>query len=119
MEVDYKKLGSTDKLWHISKFMNLGLTPEEIERDKILAEYISTINNYIPIQTENSVGGYSDWAGLYLKVPAFTIEIGPASAPTPIPLEYVEDAYIRNRDVPEMLLKRLNEELLWNLMITN
>ena len=30
MEVDYKKLGSTDKLWHISKFMNLGLTPEEI-----------------------------------------------------------------------------------------
>lgn len=89
-----------------------GLTPEEIERDKILAEYISTINNYIPIQTENSVGGYSDWAGLYLKVPAFTIEIGPASAPTPIPLEYVEDAYIRNRDVPEMLLKRLNEELL-------
>lgn len=30
MEVDYKKLDSTDKLWHISKFMNLGLTPEEI-----------------------------------------------------------------------------------------
>lgn len=88
-----------------------GLTPEEIERDRILAEYISTINGYLPIQTENSVGGYSDWAGLYLKVPAFTIEIGPASAPTPIPLELVEDAYLKNRDVPEKLLLRLNGEI--------
>ena len=89
-----------------------GLTAEEISRDRELAEFISTINGYTPIQTENSVGGYSDWAGLYLKVPAFTIEIGPASAPTPVPLEYVEDAYMRNRDVPAMLLTKLNGEIL-------
>jgi len=89
-----------------------GLTAEEISRDRELAEFITTINGYAPIQTENSVGGYSDWAGLYLKVPAFTIEIGPASAPTPVPLEYVEDAYMRNRDVPAMLLTKLNGEIL-------
>lgn len=86
-----------------------GLTGEEIERDRIYAEYISTINGYQAIQTENSVGGYSDWAGLYLKVPAFTIEIGPISAPTPVPLEYVEDAYLKNREVPRLLLDKLNE----------
>lgn len=86
-----------------------GLTAEEIMRDRELAEFISTINGYTPIKTENSVGGYSDWAGLYLKVPAFTIEIGPASAPTPVPLEYVEDAYIRNREVPIRLLTKLTE----------
>lgn len=85
-----------------------GLTPEEIERDKELAAFISNINNYAPIQTVNSVGGYSDWAGLYLKVPTFTIEIGPVTAPTPVPIEFVEDAYLRNRDVPIALLNRLN-----------
>jgi len=88
-----------------------GLTADEISRDRELAEYISTINGYTPIQTERSVGGYSDWAGLYLKVPAFTIEIGPVTAPTPVPIEYVEDAYIRNRDVPILLLNRLNGEV--------
>jgi g-D-glutamyl-meso-diaminopimelate peptidase len=88
-----------------------GLTPEEITRDRELAEFISTINTYTPIQTENSVGGYSDWVGLYLKVPAFTIELGPASAPTPIPLKYVEEAYLKNRDVPIALLNKLNGEM--------
>lgn len=85
-----------------------GLSSDEIARDRELAEFISTINRYIPIQTEKSVGGYSDWVGLYLKVPAFTIEIGPVTAPTPIPIEYVEEGYLRNRDVPIALLNKLN-----------
>lgn len=88
-----------------------GLSEDEIARDRQLAEVISSINNYAPIKTENSVGGYSDWAGLYLKVPAFTIEIGPVTAPTPIPLEFVEDAYLRNRDVPITLLNTLSGEM--------
>lgn len=85
------------------------LTAEELERDRILAEYISTINGYIPTQTVGSVGGYSDWASEYLKVPAFTIEIAPATAPTPVPLEYVQPAIEKNKDVPSLLLKELNE----------
>lgn len=86
------------------------LSPEELSRDENLAKLISSINGYTPVKTENSVGGYSDWVSLYLKVPAFTIEIGPVSAPTPIPLEYVEPAYILNRDIPIALLNALNSE---------
>lgn len=84
------------------------LTPEELERDRIIAEFISTINDYIPIKTENSVGGYSDWVSEYLGVPAYTIEIGPVTAPTPVPLEYVPDAIERNKNVPIELLNYLN-----------
>lgn len=85
------------------------LTPEELARDREIAEYISTINGYTPIRTENSVAGYSDWASTYLHVPAFTIEIAPSTAPTPVPLEYVEPAFEANKDVPIRLLEYLNE----------
>lgn len=85
------------------------LSPEDIERDRQIAEIISSINGYVPIKTENSTGGYSDWVSEYLGVPAFTIEIGSASLPTPIPLDVVPDAIERNRDVPVRLLELLNE----------
>lgn len=88
------------------------LSDEQIARDREFADIISTINGYTPTLTENSVGGYSDWVSLYLGVPAFTIEIAPVSAPTPVPLEYVPDAIERNKDVPIALLNRLNEESL-------
>lgn len=86
------------------------LSPEDIERDREIAEIISSINGYAPIKTENSTGGYSDWVSEYLGVPAFTIEIGSASLPTPIPLDVVPDAIERNRDVPVRMLELLNEE---------
>lgn len=85
------------------------LTPEELDRDEEIANYISTINGYTPIRTEKSVGGYSDWVSEYLRVPAFTIELGPVTAPTPITPEYIEPAYLANRDVPRLLLEKLNE----------
>lgn len=85
------------------------LTAEELNRDKEIAEFISTINGYTPTKTEASVGGYSDWASEYLKVPAFTIEIAPATAPTPVPIEYVAPAFEANKDVPIRLLEYLNE----------
>lgn len=84
------------------------LTPEQVERDRIIAEQISAINGYIPIKTENSVGGFSDWVSEYLEVPAFTIEIGPVTAPTPVPIEYIPDAIERNKNVPKELLNILN-----------
>lgn len=84
------------------------LTPDELARDREIAELISTINGYIPTQTVGSVGGYSDWASEYLKVPAFTIELAPVTAPTPVPIEYVEPAFQANKDVPIRLLEYLN-----------
>ena len=85
------------------------LTPEQIERDRLIAETIAEVNGYIPIKTENSVGGFSDWISEYLEVPAFTIEIGPVTAPTPVPLEYVPDAIERNKNVPIVCLNLLKE----------
>lgn len=85
------------------------LTDEELARDQEIAKFISTINGYEPIKTVGSVGGYSDWASEYLKVPAFTIEVAPASVPTPVPIEYVEPAFEANKDVPSKLLDLLNQ----------
>ena len=84
------------------------LTPEQLERDREIAEIISSINGYRPIKTENSTGGYSDWVSEYLGVPAFTIEIGPASEPTPIPLEQVPIGIEKNKDIPLVMLEYLN-----------
>lgn len=84
------------------------LTSEELARDAEIAGFISSINGYLPTKTENSVGGYSDWVSEYLRVPAFTIEIGPVSSPTPVPIEYIPDAIERNKNVPSELLNYLN-----------
>lgn len=86
------------------------LSPEDIEGDRRIAEVISSINGYTPIKTESSTGGYSDWVSEYLGVPAFTIEVGASTLPTPIPLDVVPDAIERNRDVPIRMLELLNEE---------
>lgn len=85
------------------------LTEEELARDQRIADFISSINGYEPIKTVGSVGGYSDWASEYLQVPAFTIEIAPASVPTPVPLEYVEPAFEANKDVPSRLLDYISQ----------
>lgn len=85
------------------------LTEKELARDRGIADFISSINGYEPIKTVGSVGGYSDWASEYLKVPAFTIEIAPASVPTPVPLEYVEPAFEANKDVPSRLLDYISQ----------
>lgn len=85
------------------------LSPEEVERDKIIAEEISAINGYIPVKTENSTGGYSDWVSENFRVPAFTIEVGNPALPTPIPIDAVPDAIERNKNVPIRCLEILNE----------
>jgi hypothetical protein len=83
------------------------LSPEDIERDRLIAEEISTINGYVPILTQNSTGGYSDWISEYLGIPAFTIEVGSPTLPTPIPLSAVPDAIERNTPVIPRLLEIL------------
>ena len=84
------------------------LTPEQIERDRLLARVISEVNGYLPTITSNSTGGYSDWVSLNLEVPAFTVEVGNPSLPTPIPLDVVPEAIERNKNVPIRLLEELN-----------
>lgn len=87
------------------------LSIEQIERDRNIANIISSINGYIPIKTENSTGGYSDWVSEYLGIPSFTIEIGPASEPTPIPSEQVPIGIDRNKNVPLAMLDYLNNQI--------
>lgn len=84
------------------------LTPEEIARDLRIADIISSINGYQPIKTENSTGGYSDWVSKTYRIPAFTVEVGDSSLPTPIPLSAVPDAIARNQAVPQAMLDYLN-----------
>ena len=84
------------------------LSPKELDRDKAIAEIISSINGYVPIKTENSVGGYSDWVSSYIGVPAYTIEVGAVSLPTPIPLSAVPSAIESNKTVPAVLLNTLS-----------
>ncbi len=86
------------------------LNPEEISRDRDLAELISSINGYTPILTTNSTGGYSDWVSQNLRVPAFTVEVGDVTLSTPIPLDAVPSAIELNRNVPLALLDELNKE---------
>lgn len=85
------------------------LSPEELDRDRALADVISSVNGYTPTRTENSVGGYSDWVSLYLGVPAYTIEVGNVNLPTPIPLSAAEPAIELNKDVPVVLLNTLTD----------
>lgn len=84
------------------------LTPEELERDQVLADIIASVNGYTPIKTENSVGGYSDFVSLNIGVPAYTIEIGSSTLPTPIPLSAVPSAIDSNKNVPATLLEVLS-----------
>ena len=85
------------------------LTPEQIERDKEYADIISSINGYTPLLTANSTGGYSDWVSMYLEVPAFTVEVGSPTLPTPIPIDAVPEGIELNKNVPLALLEQLNK----------
>ena len=87
------------------------LSPTELSRDRMYADIIARVNGYTPIRTENSVGGYSDWVSEYIGVPAYTIEVGAVTLPTPIPLSAVESAISANKDVPVVLLEALSEML--------
>ena len=84
------------------------LSADELDRDKNIADSISQVNGYAVTKTEGSVGGFSDWVSLYLGVPAFTIEVAPVTAPTPVPLEYLDTAFEENKDVLVTALNALN-----------
>ena len=81
------------------------LTASEITRDRLIAEQFSNLNGYAVIKTSNSVGGYSDWVSLNLRVPAFTIEIGNPNLSHPITVEQLDVVFEQNKQVPLLALE--------------
>ncbi len=86
------------------------LTPDQIERDKLLAEQVALSNGYNIVKTQYSTGGYSDWVSEYLKVPALTIEVGSATIPHPISEEYLPAIFEQNKEVPQVALSFVNND---------
>ena len=84
------------------------LTPEQLLRDRAIAEQLSAVNGYSLIKTENSTGGYSDWVSLNLQVPAYTIEVGNVDIPHPIGEEYLPQIFEQNKDIPVTFLNAIN-----------
>lgn len=84
------------------------LSAEDLERDRAIAEKISSVSGYAVTKTVGSVGGFSDWVSSNLGVPAFTIEVAPVTSPTPVPMEYLDEAFEKNKDVPLTALNALN-----------
>ncbi len=81
------------------------LTASEITRDRLIAEQFSNLNGYAVIKTSNSVGGYSDWVSLNLRVPAFTIEIGNPNLSHPITVDQLDVVFEQNKQVPLLALE--------------
>lgn len=75
------------------------LSDSQIARDLAIAQ-IAAVTGYIPIKTENSTGGYSDWVSLHLQVPAFTVEVGNAELSHPITINYLPQIFEQNKNVP-------------------
>lgn len=86
------------------------LSPQQIERDRLIANRIAELNGYMPIQTQNSTGGYPDWISLNYQVPAFTIEVGNASINHPITEQYLPSIFLKNKEVPLLALQIVQEE---------
>lgn len=84
-----------------------GFTQEsqnDLIRDKQIGEELSKLTGYPLRQTEDSSGGYKDWCIRYLKIPAYTIEIGNENLSHPIGEEYLAQIFEQNKDVPLVAL---------------
>ena len=76
----------------------------------MICEKLCKINGYIPIATEKSTGGFSDFVSLKLGVPAFTVELGNNNLKHPIGLNNLSEIFNKNKDLPIEFLKILMEE---------
>ena len=81
-----------------------GESEENINRDRLIGESLSEITGYPLIFTENSTGGYKDWAINTLKIPAYTIEVGDENLEHPLGIETLPEIYQRNKDIPLVAL---------------
>ena len=71
--------------------------------DKILAEKICKITNFIPIKTSGSFGGFSDWCEMRLNIPALTIELGADSFSHPISKKHLKSIILPLMNLPNIL----------------
>ncbi len=76
------------------------LSPDRLERDRIIGEQLAAVTGYELIRTVASTGGYSDWVSQHLQVPAYTIEVGNPSLPHPIGVDALPEIFQQNKDVP-------------------
>lgn len=68
-------------------------------RDRKIALLLSKSTGYTIKSTPNSCGGYKDWCIKKLKIPAFTIEVGKDSLLHPICKEHLQEIFIKNKRV--------------------
>ena len=78
-------------------------------RDFEIGNRFSELTGYPLILTENSTGGYKDWAIQKLTIPSYTFEVGDENLPHPIGIENLPEIYIRNKDVPLLALELAKE----------
>ena len=78
-------------------------------RDFEIGNRFSELTGYPLILTENSTGGYKDWAIQKLTIPSYTFEVGDENLPHPIGIENLPEIYMRNKDVPLLALELAKE----------
>lgn len=84
-----------------------GFTQEnetDLLRDRQIGQQLSNLTGYPLLPTENSSGGYKDWCIRYLKIPAYTIEVGNENLSHPITEENLPEIFEQNKDVPLLAL---------------
>lgn len=86
-----------------------GQTEENRQRDFEIGTQFSELTNYPLILTQNSTGGYKDWAIQKLTIPSYTFEVGNETLPHPIGIENLPEIYAVNKDIPLLALELAKE----------
>ena len=81
-----------------------GQNENSLARDEAVAYRLSAVTGYTPVLTRGSAGGYKDWCIRTFDIPAFTVEIAPATAEHPVGEEYLPEAFEQNKNVLSALL---------------
>ena len=82
-----------------------GQNENSLARDEAVAYRLSAVTGYTPVLTRGSAGGYKDWCIREFDIPAFTIEVAPASAEHPVGEEYLPELFEQNKNVVSALLE--------------
>ncbi|MBE5749272.1 MAG: hypothetical protein E7346_00210 [Clostridiales bacterium] len=82
---------------------------DERKRDYKIAAAIATVTGYAVKSTPDSCGGYKDWCIEKLGIPAFTIEVGDDREQHPLNKGCLEQIYLKNERVVEVVINSLLE----------
>lgn len=86
-------------------YWNFKQTGSRLERDRKIGQMISNKTGYslVPVKSNPSGGGYTDWFIDSLKKPGFTPELAPYVGPRPVPLSLFDSEWNKNKAVGIML----------------